>query len=58
MEIWKQRMHGAIGAFLCEIPATSRFSMNFESNILEIRVHYHMAPTENAPKTKKEGATI
>ena len=24
-------MHGAIGAFLCEIPATSRFSVSFET---------------------------
>ena len=49
-------MHGAIGAFLSEIPATSRFSMNFESNTLEIRVHYQMAPTENAHKEPKKKA--
>ena len=56
MNIWKQQMHGAIGAFLSEIPATSRFSMNFESNTLEIRVHYQMAPTENAHKEPKKKA--
>ena len=49
-------MHGAIGAFLSEIPATSRFSMNFESNTLEIRVHFQMAPTENAHKEPKKKA--
>ena len=49
-------MHEAIGAFLSEIPATSRFSMNFESNTLEIRVHYQMAPTENAHKEPKKKA--
>jgi len=56
MNIWKQQMHGAIGAFLSEIPATSRFSMNFESNTLEIRVHFQMAPTENAHKEPKKKA--
>ena len=49
-------MHEGIGAFLSEIPATSRFSMNFESNTLEIRVHYQMAPTENAHKEPKKKA--
>ena len=56
MNSWKQQMHEAIGAFLSEIPATSRFSMNFESNTLEIRVHYQMAPTENAHKEPKKKA--
>ena len=56
MNIWKQQMHGAIGVFLSEIPATSRFSMNFESNTLEIRVHFQMAPTENAHKEPKKKA--
>ena len=47
-------MHGAIGAFFCEIPATSRFSVSFESNLLEIRVHYHVAPTENTLEKPKK----
>ena len=54
MNIWKQQMHEAIGAFLGGIPATSRFSMNFESDILEIRVHYELAPTENALRKRKK----
>ena len=47
-------MHGAIGAFLCEIPATSRFSASFESSFLEIRVHYPVAPTENTLEKPKK----
>ena len=54
MEILKQQMHEAISAFLGGIPATSRFSMNFESDILDIRVHYELAPTENALRKRKK----
>ena len=54
MEIFKQQMHEAISAFLGGIPATSRFSMNFESDILDIRVHYELAPTENALRKRKK----
>ena len=54
MEILKQQMHEAISAFLGGIPATSRFSMNFESDILDIRVHCELAPTENALRKRKK----
>ena len=54
MEILKQQMPGAISAFLGGIPATSRFSMNFEGDILDIRVHYELAPTENALRKRKK----
>ena len=47
-------MHGAIGAFLCEIPATSRFSASFESSFLEIQVHYPVAPTKNTLEKPKK----
>jgi len=47
-------MHEAIGAFLCEIPATSGFSASFESSFLEIRIHYPVPLAENTLKKPKK----
>ena len=47
-------MHEAMGAFLCEIPATSGFSASFESSFLEIRIHYPVSLAENSLKKPKK----
>ena len=47
-------MHEAMGAFLCEIPATSGFSASFESSFLEIRIHYPVPLAENTLKKPKK----
>ena len=47
-------MHEAMGAFLCEIPATSGFSVSFESRFLEIRIHYSVPLAENTLKKPKK----
>ena len=47
-------MHEAMGAFLCEIPATSGFSASFESSFLEIRIHYPVPLAENTIKKPKK----
>ena len=43
-----------MGAFLCEIPATSGFSASFESSFLEIRIHYPVSLAENSLKKPKK----
>ena len=53
-EIWRKRIHEAMGAFLCEIPATSGFSASFESSFLEIRIHYPVSLAENTLKKPKK----
>jgi len=53
-EIWRKRVHEAMGAFLCEIPATSGFSASFGSSFLEIRIHYPASLAENSLKKPKK----
>ena len=43
-----------MGAFLCEIPATSGFSASFGSSFLEIRIHYPVSLAENSSKKPKK----
>ena len=43
-----------MGAFLCEIPATSGFSASFGSSFLEIRIHYPVSLAENSLKKPKK----
>ena len=54
MEIWRKRIHEAMGAFLCEIPATAGFSASFGSSFLEIRIHYPVSLAENSSKKPKK----
>ena len=53
-EIWRKRVHEAMGAFLCEIPATAGFSASFGSSFLEIRIHYPASLAENSLKKPKK----